>query len=350
MALTISTYQSTDPGDVAESLEEIEQASLRAGQLARQLLTFSKGGAPLKKIINMGDVVRSSATFALRGSNTAKSFSIAPDLWPVSADEGQISQVVGNLVINADQAMLNGGTVEMVCENISIGKPNMLPMETGDYTKVSIRDNGIGISDEHLQKIFDPYFTTKQRGSGLGLATAYSIIKRHGGYISVDSQLGVGTTFQFCLPAVLDNAVEKKEKKHREAIVGAGRILVMDDDKAVRTILRTMLIKLGYEVELVAHGAEAVECYEDGLSEGEPFDAVILDLTIPGGLGGKETIQKLKEIDPYVKAIVSSGYSTDPIMADYGDYGFSDVIPKPYRLRELSETISAVLGSQSQSG
>jgi PAS domain S-box-containing protein len=322
-----------------------EKASLRAQDLTRQLLTFSKGGAPVKKATDIGELVKESASFALRGSRVKYDFSIAGDLKLVDVDEGQMSQVIHNLVINADHAMPEGGTIAIRCRNISNEVYGSLPLREGGYVCISVEDHGVGIPKEHLPKIFDPYFTTKQKGSGLGLATTYSIVKKHGGTITVESELGVGTIFHVYLPALRETKLLKKPEEGALR-KGTGTILVMDDEAEVRETTGNVLRRLGYEVAFALDGGEAIELYLQAKDAGSPFDLVIMDLTIPGGLGGKETLKKLREIDPGIKAIVSSGYSNDPVMADFRNHGFSGVVTKPYRIKELSEEVHRVIAGQ----
>ncbi|MDO8142469.1 MAG: response regulator [Candidatus Brocadiales bacterium] len=323
-------------------LADLEKASLKAKNLTLQLLTFAKGGAPIKQTASIAGFIRDSAAFALSGSNVKCDFSIAEDLWPVEVDAGQMTQVIHNLIINAKQAMHKGGTIKVSAENTAVNAENNLPIKEGKYIKITIQDTGVGISEKHISKIFDPYFTTKEGGSGLGLATSYSIIKNHGGFIAVESTVGIGTTFTVHLPASQKEFMPKKDVEE-QLIPGKGRILVMDDEAFVRDVAGRMLTKLGYEVDFAKNGAEAIGLYKKSKDSGQPFDAVIIDLTIPGGMGGKETIQKLLEIDPDVKAIVSSGYSDDAIMSDYRKYKFSGVIAKPYRIEELSKTVYQVI-------
>lgn len=334
--------------DLAEKdrrLAEAEKASMQIRDLTQQLLTFSRGGAPILQTADMGKLLRDSASFALRGSNVGGEFSISDDLWPVEMDEGQINQVISNLIINAQQAMPAGGIVRVSAENITMGTESGLPLEPGAYIKVSVEDQGVGISEKYLQRIFDPFFSTKQAGSGLGLATSYSIIQKHSGYITVESQLGVGTTFHIHLPASPDGVLIEEEKKEEKPIMGEGRILVMDDEEHVRDTAADMLRSIGYEAVTSINGSEAIKLYKEAMGSGKPFNVVIMDLTVPGGMGGKEAIQKLIEIDPEVKAIVSSGYSTDPIMANFREYGFKGVIAKPYRTRELSVALRKVIAT-----
>jgi CheY-like chemotaxis protein len=259
-----------------------------------------------------------------------------------------MSQVINNLIINADQAMPDGGVIAIQCRNAIIGPGDALPLKAGKYVHLSIQDQGIGIPREHFSKIFDPYFTTKQKGSGLGLATTYSIIKQHDGYITLESVLGAGTTFHLYIPAS-NGKGKTREVKEDGPVPGKGRMLVMDDDEAIRDVAGAMLRKLGYETASARDGAEAIDLYEKARKSGEPFDAVIMDLTIPGGMGGREAIRKLLEIAPDARAIVSSGYSNDPIMADYAAYGFAGVVGKPYKLKELSETVSRVVNLRAKS-
>ena len=331
------------PGDkIFERLKEAENASLRAKDLTQQLLTFSRGGAPIKKTVFISKLLEDTVAFVLSGSNVRCEFSISGDLWPVEVDEGQISQVINNLIINADHAMPRGGIIKVSAENTAVDVEQGLPLKEGNYIKISIEDQGIGIPEEHLQKIFDPYFTSKQKGSGLGLATAYSIVKRHDGYVQVESELGVGTTFNIYLPASSEEILMEKELRER-IHAGKGKILVMDDEEIIRDVTGEMIEVLGYEVEFAKDGAEAIELYKKAKESAQPFEAIIMDLTIPGGMGGKETIQELIEIDPEIRAIVSSGYSNDPIMADYRKYGFCGVIAKPYKIKELGEILYKVI-------
>jgi PAS domain S-box-containing protein len=334
-----------EPSDmeIAERLEDAKKASIRARDLTHRLLTFARGGAPIKKTISIAGVMRESATFALRGSNVRCKYSLPDDLLSVEADEGQLNQVFTNLVINAAEAMPKGGTLNITARNQAIKETGTLPLPKGNYVEITVVDDGTGISKAHLESIFDPYFTTKQRGSGLGLATTYSIIKNHDGYITVESELGVGTTFYIYLPASKKPAQVKAEVSREIPITGKGRILVMDDEELILVLLSRILERAGYEVELSKDGEEAIRKYTAARDAGAPFAAVIMDLTIPGGMGGKEAINKLREIDPEVKVIVSSGYSTDPIMADYRTYGFSGVVAKPYHAGEVEKTLRDVL-------
>ena len=326
---------------VKERLVLSEQACLRAQALSQQLLTFAKGGAPIKKIVSIAKLLKEAAGLALSGSKSRCEFSIPGDLWPVEADGGQISQVFDNLLINADQSMPEGGIITIGAENILGDAEADLPNPKGKYVKLSFTDQGVGISTKYIDKIFDPYFSTKQKGSGLGLATAYSIIKNHSGLIKVKSQIEVGTTFTLYLPALEEGAPGKQETSG--SVRGQGRVLVMDDEEMVRQVSTGMLDYLGYEADFASDGSQAIEKFVKAQAAGRPFAAVILDLTIPGGMGGKEAIKELLKIDPQVKAIVSSGYSDDPIMADFQKYGFCEVIAKPYRIVELSKKLQKIM-------
>jgi CheY-like chemotaxis protein len=324
---------------IFEILKRAKSSSQRAGDLTKQLLTFSKGGAPIKKPTAITELIEETGGFSLRGSSVKCEYSFPDDLFPVEIDKGQISQVISNLIINADHAMPNGGTIKLSAENVIIRGDESLPLKEGKYVKLAVEDYGTGISRENLSKIFDPYFTTKEHGSGLGLASCYSIIINHGGYISVESELGIGTTFHIYLPASEKEVFKVEGISEELPLLGRGKILFMDDEEDVINAGGQMLIELGYEVECAKNGTEAVELYQKAKKAGEPFEAVILDLTVPGGMGGQETIQKLLKIDPGVKAIVSSGYSNLPMMAEYKSYGFKGVVAKPYEINELSKVL-----------
>ena len=317
-------------------LGESEKACQRARDLTQQLLTFAKGGAPLKKLTNLGKLIQESATFAVRGSNSRCDFRIPADLWNAEIDGGQISQVIHNLVINADQAMPGGGTILVSCGNIPAPAGSVAAV---NYVRIDIQDHGIGIQLDLLPKIFDPYFTTKQKGSGLGLASSYSIIRKHNGRIEVESTPGAGTTFHIYLPAATETAVQDapaEETAHSRQC----RILVMDDDNMVLEVVAMMLTDLGHEVETAQDGAEAVVAYKKAMAEGRKFDLTILDLTVPGAMGGKEALHCLRELDPGVKAVVSSGYSDDTTVTDFRSFGFSGVLSKPYNVHDMEKTVA----------
>jgi len=328
--------------EVDEMLTDAEKATLRAKSLTQQLLTFSKGGAPVKRIASISKLLSDSSRFALSGSSVTCKYSIPEDLWAVEMDEGQVGQVIHNLVINADQASPAGGTIKIGAENVVIGPKSPLSLEEGKYVCISIADSGIGIPEEHLSRIFDPFYTTKVRGSGLGLSTSFTIIKKHEGTIQVKSELGVGTIFCIYLPASGETLVIE-EKRWKKARTHHGRILVIDDEQAVRRSAGKILNRLGYEVKLAEDGAEGIRVYEKAIEEERPFDVVIMDLTIPGGLGGQNTMEKLKRIDPGAKVIASSGYSDDPVLSKFQDFGFSEALAKPYKADDLVEVIYRML-------
>jgi len=332
------------PGsEVGLNLELAEKASEAARNLTQQLLTFSRGGTPVRRSMLVSDLIRESARFVLSGSNVRCEFDIADDLWPVNIDEGQIGQVINNIVINADQAMPGGGTLTIGAANRTVDPEDHLRLAEGRYVEIVVSDQGVGIAEKHLSTIFDPYFTTKQKGSGLGLASAHSIVANHEGSITVESEQGAGTTVRVFLPASTIESVA--EKRRPEAPVeGSGRVLVMDDDELIQVTLGKMLQAMGYEVECANEGSAALELYREALGTDRAFDMVIMDLTIPGGMGGKEAISELLRIDPEARAIVSSGYSTDPIMADHAAHGFAGVIIKPYTIEQLRRALAGLSG------
>jgi PAS domain S-box-containing protein len=340
--ISLAKLEADQGEDIIEALDEALRVTSRASALTRQLLVFSKGGAPVKKTASISEVLRDSTVFALRGSKAKCKFNIVEDLWPVSVDIGQFSQVIHNLAINAVQAMPQGGTIRLNARNTTVETRSGLPLEAGRYVKICMQDEGLGIPQEHLAKIFDPYFTTKHQGSGLGLSMSYTTIHAHDGHIEVDSDMGKGTTFRIYMPASHEKLTEKGDREDR-LIKGEGRILVMDDDESIRNVTEKILLELGYDVCCTSDGAETIKVYQDATRSGQPFDAVIMDLTIPGGMGGKETIQQLLKIDPKVAAIVSSGYSNDPIMSDFEKYGFHGVATKPYSIEKLSWVLHDVL-------
>ena len=335
--------------EMAERLDDAKNASLRARDLAQQLLTFARGGAPIKKTASIGKLIQDTVSFSLRGSHNRSEFEFGADLSSAEIDAGQISQVIANLVVNADQAMPNGGTLHVSCENFSYSAtttPAVPDLAAGDYVRIRIRDEGVGIPAKYMKRIFDPYFTTKPKGSGLGLATAYSIIKNHNGLMTVESEVHVGTTFTIYLPAALDQEMPvEAPRTFTPAMPGTGRVLVVDDEDAIRDLVEFTLTRLGYKVWQAATSLEGVNIYREKFEAGERFDAVILDLTLPGGIGGKEALKKLIEIDPTVNAIVSSGYATDATMSRYQDFGFRGVIAKPYEAAELGKIVHDVIES-----
>ena len=335
--------------ELAGRLVDAKNASMRARDLAQQLLTFARGGAPIKKTASIGKLIQDTVSFSLRGSHSRSEFSFGADLWAAEIDPGQISQVIGNLVVNADQAMPNGGTLRVGCDNFSYNAVSETPIPDlgpGDYIRINIRDEGVGIPEDYLKRIFDPYFTTKPKGTGLGLATTYSIVKNHNGLITVESELHYGSTFTVYLPAAIHHELPVEQVGPlTQSITGTGRVLIVDDEEAIRALVDFTLSHLGYQVTQAETALEGVNAYREKLEAGERFDAVILDLTLPGGMGGKEALKKLIEIDPTVNAIVSSGYATDATMSRYQDFGFRGVIAKPYEAAELGKIVHDVISS-----
>jgi PAS domain S-box-containing protein len=331
---------------LGEGLEIAEKVGHQAKELAHRLITFAKGGEPLRKIGSVSQLLVNTVDLSLSGSNVNSEFSLPDDLWPVKMDDVQIRQVINNLVVNAREAMPEGGVLHVYAENVNVAAGNGLPLKEGKYVKLSVRDKGIGISGDDLPKIFDPYFTTKPsgkaRGMGLGLAICYSIIKKHDGFIGVESELGVGSNFSVYLPATPPEDFSKKVEIDRAAEKG-GKILVMDDDEAVRSSTGIVLNYLGYDVEYAKDGAEAVELYRLAKEKGQSFSAVILDVNIPNGMGGKETIKELLAIDPHVKAIIACGYSDDPIVSEFRKLGFDGAVEVPYDIEKIKDVLDDLL-------
>lgn len=328
-----------------EHLRETEESIQEATVLTRQLLTFAKGGVPVKESVDVETCVREAVKFSLHGSDVEAEFDFQRDLDKISADREQIAQVVQNLALNSLQAMPSGGRIEVSCSNVCLEPDNEPGLKPGDYVRLSIRDNGKGIPARDLKKIFNPYFTTKPDGTGLGLATSYSIVKRHSGAIRVSSEEGEGAEFLIYLPSQEVTAKKRTpEKPAIETETGPLRILIMDDDRKVREVLGSMLEALGHQVTDCTDGLQAVELYGLGMSSDKPFDVVIMDLTVPGGMGGEAAVDKLRKLDTEVRAIVSSGYANNPVLSSYSDYGFSGSLVKPFSLSVLRNELASVMG------
>ena len=325
-----------------EVASDAQQAAIKTKDLTQQLMTFAKGGAPVKETASIDALIRETTELSLHGANTKPEYHFAEGLSAVDIDTGQIGQVIQNLVLNADQAMPNGGILSISAEDVEVTDEDSLPLEPGTYVEISVEDQGIGISKDLLSQVFDPYFSTKETGHGLGLSICYSIVQRHSGYIAATSRQNVGTTFVFYLPASKRRAAAAVEQR-RELSVGTGRILLMDDEETIHRTVGTMLKVIGYDVKSVCDGNEALQVYTAALESGSPFNIVIMDLTIPGEMGGKEAAGKLLEIDPTAHVLVSSGYSQDPVMANYADYGFAGRLPKPVDIEELADTVKKAL-------
>jgi two-component system cell cycle sensor histidine kinase/response regulator CckA len=330
----------SDAGSLLSFLSKAGQAAQHAAHLSSQLLTFSKGGAPLKRVVSLSDLLAQAAEFSLYGSNLRADINLPADMWKAEVDPGQIEQVVNALVINAREAMPHGGTVRVSARNVNVeDKPGAL-LPAGRYVKVAVADRGSGIAEDIAMKIFDPYFTTKPTGSGLGLAISYSIIKRHGGLLHLENSSAEGATFAFYLPATnSQSAAPEAALTERTFNFNHQRILLMDDEAAIRELTSQLLSTLGYEVTAVPDGLEAVRLYERALRRGENFQAVILDATIRGGMGGLATIERLRTLDPQVTAIICSGYCDEAALSQFLAYGFRSALPKPFSRRELSDAL-----------
>jgi signal transduction histidine kinase/CheY-like chemotaxis protein len=326
---------------VYEILEQAAHGCDRAASLATQLLTFGKGGAPVRRVVSVAALLKDAVALVRAGAQFSLDLHIADDLCSAEIDADQISQSLHNILLNARQSMPESGIIEVRAENF-VSEAGWLPLSAGKYVRISVRDYGCGIPSDLLPRIFDPYFTTKQTGSGLGLATAYAIIAKHKGHITVQSTVGIGTTFSIYLPASVQSRLA--EAPADDVLYGgSGRILVMDDEEPVRRLLAVTLERLGYEVECAKEGAEAIAFYERAKASGRGFDAVLVDLTIPSGMGGIEAAARLRAIDSRVKLIVSSGYSDAPVMSEFRKYGFDAMIPKPWTASHLSEVLQTIL-------
>ncbi|MFZ5761217.1 MAG: cache domain-containing protein [Thermodesulfobacteriota bacterium] len=340
--ISLARLQSGDCPAIDALLAKTENACKRASSLARQLLTFAKGGTPVKEVTQVAGLIREVCAFALCGAKTACRFELAADLLPVSIDRGQISRLLQNLIINALQAMPEGGEIVVSAGNIAAATAGTAELKNDAAVRISVRDNGPGIAPELQTRIFTPYFTTREGGSGLGLAIAYSIAKKHGGALTVDSAPGKGTVFHLMLPAAAQ-PVTAPTAENTALYRGSGKILIMDDETIVREVAAEMVKALGYTPESACDGRVAVELYKQAWAAGAPYTAVILDLTVPGGMGGSEALAELLAIDPQVRAVVSSGYADDDAMANYRRYGFRAVIPKPYTLEHFAAVFRSLM-------
>ena len=340
---------------VAPLLANAEESADKARDLARELITFARNGTPVREVTDMRELVRKTAEFSVLGSRTKCQFHLAKDLWHVEADPAQLREALEQIVLNAVEAMADGGTISVSGANIESGDPRMQLPDADRCVRISVKDSGVGISREHLGRIFEPEFTTRRTNGGLGLAVSKSIVNRHGGEITVESALESGSTFHLWLPAADEEADADNQPSttnnithlimNTEAEHGRPtRVLVMDDESGIRMLVRRMLESAGYEVTETEEGNEALDKYAESLRSGSPFDVVIMDLTIPGGMGGEDLIRELKAIDPKVRAIVSSGYCGDPIMTNFHEYGFSGVAAKPYKAKNLLSVVSEVNG------
>ena len=342
LALAKLYVRPQEPGFV--HVTAAEKAAQQTADVTQQLLTFAKGGAPVKQLMRLVPLLQEAVQVALADANVHCDFVLAEELWPVEADRNQIKQVIHQLVRNAAQAMPQGGTLTLQTVNVPAGNIPF-PHPRGPYIRISIADQGNGIAAEHLEKIFDPYFTTNPHSSGLGLTTAHTIIQRHAGYMTVDSSPGQGTTVHVYLPAAPGGQLPRPVVT-APPTADQGKVLVMDDEEIIRKVVTLMLKQLGYSVESARNGDEAIAFYRRAKAAGQPFTVVLMDLIIATGMGGQETIGKLRAFDPAIKAIVSSGYSNDPVMANFQHYGFCGVLAKPYQLAELRAVLDDVIGSR----
>jgi PAS domain S-box-containing protein len=334
--LKVGNRPGTSSGDM---LEAALQATMQAAELTKQLITFSKGGDPVKRLCQIGEMVKETVLRSIDKATVEKEFLLDNDLWPAEIDAGQIRQVISNIVTNAIEAMPDGGLLTVRAENIVVSQEDGLPLSDGPYVKISVEDTGVGISPDCLPLLFDPYYSTKERGSqkgmGLGLSVCYSVVNKHNGHIAVESTKGKGSVFHIYLPVgVAERPQEEFQDKHAQQ-GPRGRVLVMDDEPVFRDMIRHLLVNKGYKVTTTNDGMNAVDFYVKARESGEPYDLVILDLTVKGGVGGKLTMERLLRIDPQVKAIILSGYPNDPVIKNYQKHGFLGTLTKPFPLREL---------------
>ncbi len=327
--------------EVFRMLKNAENACLKAKDLTRQLLTFARGGTPVKETTALSEMIKEIIWFALSGSNVRASFAIAEDLVSVNVDKDQISQVINNLALNAVQAMPEGGVINVSADNIVLKKNNPYSLDPGHYIRIGIADQGHGIEPENLPRIFDPFFTTRESSSGMGSTTAWSIVKHHGGHIAVESKPGAGSLFEIYLPSST-NPAEIGQGEPRDAVPSNLRILVMDDDRIACDIAGHILRHLGHRAEFAVDGEEAVKVFSAARENGSPFDMVILDLTTQGTMGGKQAVVEIRKVDPAVKALVASGYSNDPVLADCRHYGFDGIVAKPFNVDGLRQSMALV--------
>ncbi len=331
-------------------LGRARHAAVMARNLSRKLITFSRGGQPMRKPGAILPLLENALSFALAGSNVECELLVSPELWPVEYDESQMSQAIHNIAINAREAMPHGGTIRVRADNLQTSKGKGHPLHSGEWVRITIEDEGVGIPEEHLDKIFDPYFTTKemgaQKGLGLGLAISHSVVRNHQGYVFAESEPNRGTSLHIYLPPARESGSPRASfgtpVVNEDGII---RVLVMDDEEIVRDITGKMLERDGWEVSLAREGAEAVDLFRQRREKGNPFHVVLLDLTVRGGMGGKEAVRELMAIEPEVKAIVSSGYADDPVMNDFTAHGFTAAVIKPYSMNELRRTIRNVVNA-----
>ncbi|MBN1523202.1 MAG: response regulator [Spirochaetales bacterium] len=332
-----------DHSELSEMVSEAQDAALKAAKVSSQFLTFTKGDALVLEVKNISGLITYTTGFVLRGTNIKCVHEIAGDLWNAEIDENKICEVLTNILLNSVQAMPDGGIIYVKAENETVKRNNKARVRPGKFIHLSVKDAGKGIPDHLKKKVFDPFFTTKSAGSGLGLAVSYSIVKKHSGSIYFETLEGRGTVFHIYLKATDKEVVETKELPAAVVRKGTGRVLIMDDVEAIRKSGARLLESLGYAAETAVDGQQAIDLYKQAMEDQNPFAVVILDVTVPGGMGGKEAMQELLHIDPGVKAIVSSGYSEDPVMAYFGEYGFKGVLRKAYTLEDMKEVLERVI-------
>jgi len=342
-SITMARREIGPDSPAVELLVEAEAASLRAKNLTQQLLTFARGGKPVKKPVSVQRVVRQAVEFAQRGTAMRADFSLPDNLWPAELDEGQVGQVFSNLAINAEQSMPSGGTLEVSAENLEVVERFPLPLTPGPHVRISVCDSGTGILPEYLSRIFDPYFTTKRRGSGLGLAVAQSVVTRHGGFITVESEMGSGTVFHIHLPASPELKPDTISATETAQLTGRGRVLVMDDEEGILKVTGMLLADLGYQPDVARDGEGALALFQEAEAEDRPFAAVICDLVIPGGMSGIEVAKRLKSIAPDVPVIAASGFTNDAVLSEPGAHGFDDGLAKPFSIDELGRALSRLV-------
>lgn len=325
-------------------LNHAEKATLKAAYLAQQLQIFAEGGTPVRQVTDIVNLVQESAEFILLGSNCRAQFEIAPDLFVVEVDQIQFNQAISNIIMNADQAMPAGGLITIQLSNFILSdQASSLPLPTGYYLRIAIQDQGVGIPKSIQENIFDPYFSTKPNGRGLGLSIAYAVIKKHGGLITFESQPGLGTMFVIYLPAAEKHSSEQAVNSEAVLATGNARILVLEDNALFAEALKDMLEALGYTPEIVQEGYEMVTLYQQRLNTESAFHCALVDMTIPGGMGGLKTAERILEFDPYARLIATSGYQFTEVMDDFKKFGFQAFIRKPYTIQQLAQVINEVL-------
>lgn len=340
VSASLAGQKVVESSSLADLLADIDTACERASELTRQLLTFAKGGAPVRRRSDVGQLVTESIRLSLRGSGTRAEFHLAQDLWLAELDTDQIAQVLSNLGLNARDAMDGNGRVVVTARNLRLDRERP-PLAPGSYVEISVQDEGTGIAQQHKDLVFDPYFSTKAGHHGLGLASAYSVVRRHGGALQVESVQGQGSRFTVYLPARPGVALGE-ESPGSDDYAGGGHVLVMDDEPRLRKLLADCLVALRCRVACAEHGEQAIALYQKALQT-DPFDVVLLDLTIQGGMGGAATLRKLKELDPEVAAIACSGYANDPIMCAHREHGFADALRKPFRFNMLARAVRRLI-------